>query len=96
MKVLKLYTIKKKIKFGSNENVTYICFTKANKMANSVTLDASKFSFKGNSSAILKMKSEVEKVQNEIGQIVSFTFGTYTVAFGKKKITVPKSWVVIL
>lgn len=61
-----------------------------------VTFDASKFSFKGNSTAILKMKEQIEKVQNEIGLIVAETYGLYDIKIGKQIIRVPKSWIIIL
>lgn len=60
------------------------------------TLDASKFSFKGSSTAITEMKAQVEKVQNEIGQIIAETYGLYDLKFGKTIIRVPKSWVILL
>jgi hypothetical protein len=55
-----------------------------------------KLSFKGDTKAILKYKTEVEACLNQTGIIDEQTFGTYTLKFGKKKITVPKTWVEIL
>jgi hypothetical protein len=60
------------------------------------TIDKDKISFKGNSKALKDYKDKVLSIVNQAGEIEGETPFMYKIKFGKKSVTVPKKWVIVL